>query len=98
MHAYPQAQWLDVAGDTTNRQQLSRCTAQLEVISFVKFCFMQTRSAVISLVFRAFLCTEKIISLLACSVPGMQQGMLMKTICPLPSLQVAELTFLIRFY
>ena len=59
MHAYPQAQWLDVAGDTTNRQQLSRCTAQLEVISFVKFCFMQTRSAVISLVFRAFLCTEK---------------------------------------
>jgi len=59
MHAYPQAQWLDVAGDTTNRQQLSRCTAQLEVISFVKFCFMQTRSAVISLVFRAFLCIEQ---------------------------------------
>ena len=59
MHAYPQAQWLDVAGDTANCQQVSRYTAQLELISFAKVCCMQTRSTVISLVFRAFLCTEK---------------------------------------
>ncbi|DBA89279.1 TPA: hypothetical protein ACH3X1_016415 [Trebouxia sp. C0004] len=36
MHAYSQSQWLDAAGDTANRQQLSRCTAQLGLISFVE--------------------------------------------------------------
>ncbi len=59
MHAYPQARWLDAAGDTANCQQLSRCFSQLELISFTNFCFVQTGSTLISLVFRAFLCTEQ---------------------------------------
>jgi len=44
----------------------------------------------------SFYVQRNAISLLACRVPGMQQAMLMKMICPLASLQVAELTLHIR--
>ncbi len=49
--------------------------------SFVNFCFVQTGSTVISLVFRAFYAYSNTMFLLACRVPGMQQGILVKMIC-----------------